>query len=267
MPPPQLAGAATAGPSGSSAAACRQSWHPWRPFFFPLLPPPRSRLADVVKLPLLEREETARVAAVWREHHAGRLDAVAEVWSPVRGYLGAGLWSRAEQRMAHTAAFSLRKLCRRCYALCLHSPYARISLPCAPLSLAAQAEFAGIAERKRRCPRFLYPVRKGAGAFFTLYAEWQDNFCIFTFLDDYRRNPATAQPWFSVALYDDLLARKQVRRANAPALCLPLRARARVPTASRPPFRAACTHPSARSSCSCAATFRGTCARRTRRTC
>ena len=139
--------------------------------------------------------------------------------------------------------------------------------PLRPLSLAAQAEFAGIAERKRRCPRFLYPVRKGAGAFFTLYAEWQDNFCIFTFLDDYRRNPATAQPWFSVALYDDLLARKQVRRANAPALCLPLRARARVPTASRPPFRAACTHPSARSSCSCAATFRGTCARRTRRTC
>ena len=67
--------------------------------------------------------------------------------------------------------------------------------PLRPLSLPAQAEFAGIAERKRRCPRFLYPVRKGAGAFFTLYAEWQDNFCIFTFLDDYRRNPATAQPW------------------------------------------------------------------------
>jgi len=132
----------------------------------------------------------------------------------------------------------------------------------------AQAEFAGIAERKRRCPRFLYPVRKGAGAFFTLYAEWQDNFCIFTFLDDYRRSPATAQPWFSVALYDDLLVRKQVRRARA-AASQPRFGSGAVASARACPTLASSLRaaPPPRSSCSCAATFRGTCARRTRRTC
>lgn len=73
-----------------------------------------------------------------------------------------------------------------------------------------EAEFQGIAERKRRCPRFIYPVLKGDGKFFNLIAEWQDKFCIFTFLEDYRRNPSKAEPYLSVALYDDLLARKQL---------------------------------------------------------
>lgn len=74
----------------------------------------------------------------------------------------------------------------------------------------SQAEFEGIAERKRRCPRFIYPVLKGDGKFFTLVAEWQDKYCIFTFLDDYRRNPTLAEPYMSVALFDDFLARKQL---------------------------------------------------------
>jgi len=72
------------------------------------------------------------------------------------------------------------------------------------------AEWEGVQERKRRCPRFIYPVFKGAGTFFNLIAEWQDKFCIFTFLEDYRRNPAAAEPYMSVALYDDFLARKQL---------------------------------------------------------
>jgi hypothetical protein len=71
-------------------------------------------------------------------------------------------------------------------------------------------EWEGIQERKRRCPRFIYPVLKGDGKFFNLYAEWQDNFCIFTFLDDYRRNPSAAEPYLSVALYDEFLTRKQL---------------------------------------------------------
>lgn len=70
------------------------------------------------------------------------------------------------------------------------------------------AEAAGVADRRRRCPRFVYPVLKGDGKFFSLMSEWQDRFCIFTFLEDYRRSPATAEPYLSVALYDDLLERK-----------------------------------------------------------
>jgi ATP synthase F1 complex assembly factor 1 len=72
----------------------------------------------------------------------------------------------------------------------------------------SKEEYEGIAERKRRCPRFVYPVLKGDGKYFTLFAEWQDKFCIFTYLDDYRRNPAAAEPYLSVALYDDFLTRK-----------------------------------------------------------
>ena len=74
----------------------------------------------------------------------------------------------------------------------------------------SRAEYEGIQERKRRCPRFVYPVLKGDGKFFTLVAEWQDRFCIFTFLDDYRRNPSAAEPYMSIALYDDFLARKDL---------------------------------------------------------
>lgn len=71
-------------------------------------------------------------------------------------------------------------------------------------------EFAAVLERKRRCPRFVYPVLRGGGAYFTLVAEWQDKFCIFTSLEDYRRNPGTAEPYLSVALFDEFIERKQV---------------------------------------------------------
>ena len=74
----------------------------------------------------------------------------------------------------------------------------------------SRAEYEGIKERKRRCPRFVYPVLKGDGKFFSLVAEWQDRFCIFTYLDDYRKNPSRAEPYMSVALYDDFLARKDL---------------------------------------------------------
>jgi ATP11 protein len=74
----------------------------------------------------------------------------------------------------------------------------------------SKEEYESIKERKRRFPRFLYPVLKGDGKFFNLISEWQDNYCIFTFLDDYKRNPLTAEPYMSVALYDDFLDRKQL---------------------------------------------------------
>lgn len=34
-------------------------------------------------------------------------------------------------------------------------------------------EYAAIQETKRRCPRFVFPILKGDGKFFTLFAEWQ----------------------------------------------------------------------------------------------
>ena len=72
----------------------------------------------------------------------------------------------------------------------------------------SRAEFEGIQERKRRCPRFIFPVMKGEGKFFNLLAEWQDKYCIFTYLDDYRRAPGRAEPYLSIALFDEFLPRK-----------------------------------------------------------
>jgi hypothetical protein len=71
-------------------------------------------------------------------------------------------------------------------------------------------EYGALRERRQRCPRMLYPVLKGEGKFFTLVAEWQDKYCIFTWLEDYRRDPSRAEPYLSVALFDDFLDRKQV---------------------------------------------------------
>jgi hypothetical protein len=71
-------------------------------------------------------------------------------------------------------------------------------------------EYDTISRMRRRCPRFIYPVLKGDGKFFTIVSEFQDNYCIFTFLDDYKKNPSTAEPYMSVAIYPDFLERKQL---------------------------------------------------------
>jgi hypothetical protein len=71
-------------------------------------------------------------------------------------------------------------------------------------------EYGALRERARRCPRMLYPVLKGDGKFFNLVAEWQDKYCIFTWLEDYRRDPSRAEPYLSVAAFDDFLDRKQL---------------------------------------------------------
>jgi len=50
---------------------------------------------------------------------------------------------------------------------------------------------------------FVFPIKKDGGAFFTLFAEWKkDDTCILTFLNDYQRNPATAEPYSFLIGYD-----------------------------------------------------------------
>lgn len=62
----------------------------------------------------------------------------------------------------------------------------------------------------KRNRSFLFPVFKGDGKYFTLFAEWQDKYLIMCFLDDYRRSPGAAEPYFSLAVYDDFVARKGI---------------------------------------------------------
>ena len=71
-------------------------------------------------------------------------------------------------------------------------------------------ELSAVKERRMRCPRFIIPVLKGDGKFFTLVSQWQDNFCIFTFLDDFRKDPSRAEPYLSLAVYEDLVPRHQM---------------------------------------------------------
>ena len=43
-------------------------------------------------------------------------------------------------------------------------------------------------------PRFIFPVFKDHGAFFMLVGEWQDRSCIFTYLEQYKRDLNAAEP-------------------------------------------------------------------------
>jgi len=36
-------------------------------------------------------------------------------------------------------------------------------------------------------------------------SEFQDSCFLYTFLEDYRKNPKTANPWMSLTLYEDFL--------------------------------------------------------------
>eukprot|EP00939_MAST-03C_sp_MAST-3C-sp1_P002832 g2832.t1 len=62
-----------------------------------------------------------------------------------------------------------------------------------------------IRHRARQCPTFIWPVRRDEG-YFVMLSQWQENHCLFTFLDDYKKNPAMANPWLVVSLYDEFVA-------------------------------------------------------------
>ena len=68
-----------------------------------------------------------------------------------------------------------------------------------------------ITERARESPLFIFPVRREQGHFLLLsqFNAPSDMF-VMTFLEDYKQNPAAAQPWLSVTLFGELLTSKAV---------------------------------------------------------
>lgn len=85
-----------------------------------------------------------------------------------------------------------------------HEDRPELSGSCVPA-----AEHAQIVERGRESPLFIFPVRRDQGHFMLLSQfDVQHSMFVMTFLDDYKRNPAAAQPWLSVSLFDELLASK-----------------------------------------------------------
>ena len=68
-----------------------------------------------------------------------------------------------------------------------------------------------ITERARESPLFIFPVRREQGHFMLLSQfNAQSDMFVMTFLEDYKQNPAAAQPWLSVTLFGDLLTSKAV---------------------------------------------------------
>jgi ATP synthase mitochondrial F1 complex assembly factor 1 len=58
---------------------------------------------------------------------------------------------------------------------------------------------------------FIFPVHRGeAGGFFSVLCQFQASHFLFTFLDDYRANPATAQPYMTVSAYEDMIDSKNI---------------------------------------------------------
>lgn len=61
-----------------------------------------------------------------------------------------------------------------------------------------------LVERANSAPLFLFPVRRQAGHFFLL-SQFQDHkHFLFTYLEEYKKNPMFAKPNLTVTLHDDL---------------------------------------------------------------
>jgi ATP synthase F1 complex assembly factor 1 len=56
---------------------------------------------------------------------------------------------------------------------------------------------------------FVFPVERSDGNFVML-SQVQEKHCILTMLDEYRLNPANAQPWLALTFYDDWAEDKDV---------------------------------------------------------
>jgi len=65
-----------------------------------------------------------------------------------------------------------------------------------------------ITERMKQCPMFIWPVFKKDNEHVIMLSQKQGKFVFCTYLEDYKRNPETAGPWLSLAMYDDMCASK-----------------------------------------------------------
>ena len=66
-----------------------------------------------------------------------------------------------------------------------------------------------ISHRSKQCPTFIWPVRRDGG-YFVMLSQFQENHCLFTVLEDYKKNPATANPWLVVSLYDAFVTQHKI---------------------------------------------------------
>ena len=67
-----------------------------------------------------------------------------------------------------------------------------------------------ISLRVKNSPNYLFPVFASKEAYYLMFSQFQDNMFFLTFLDDYRNNPDTAQPYMTIRMFDDLASSKDI---------------------------------------------------------
>jgi len=67
---------------------------------------------------------------------------------------------------------------------------------------------ASLLQRAKKCPMMVFPVFKSADSYLMLVGQFQQNVFLLTYLEEYRKNPSTASPWISIAVYDELTSSK-----------------------------------------------------------
>ncbi|CAG9310426.1 unnamed protein product [Blepharisma stoltei] len=63
--------------------------------------------------------------------------------------------------------------------------------------------------RTKASPIFIFPLKRKAGHF-VLVSQAQEKSNLLTYLEDFKKNPATATPYFVLTLFDELLAKKGI---------------------------------------------------------
>jgi len=73
-----------------------------------------------------------------------------------------------------------------------------------------------ILERVKEYPNFLFPVFGGSKEeYYLMFSQYQDRMFFLTYLEDFRKDPASAQPYMTVSMYDDLKESKGLCLARA----------------------------------------------------
>ena len=71
----------------------------------------------------------------------------------------------------------------------------------------SSTQYTILSKRLSLCPIFIFPVKRESGYFFLL-SQSQGKSNLFTFLEDYKKNPDHAVPYLVITLFDELLISK-----------------------------------------------------------
>jgi hypothetical protein len=64
-------------------------------------------------------------------------------------------------------------------------------------------EFEKLKQRGANCPFFIHPIARDTG-YFVMLSQYQDKSFLLTYLEDFKKNPAAAQPYLTITIYDEL---------------------------------------------------------------